>query len=451
MRRGASTRPAPGVSPARACAYHGRAPRVRAGRVRRPGAARRGRASSIRATARSRWRSPTAPCSGGRRSTTSSRSWPAGRPRRLDAAGARRAAARAVAAAVPRRGRRPRRGPRVGRARQALTRRGARRSRQRRAAPRRPARAAAMLAGARRRHARSAPRCCTRCPVWLAEMWFDELGAEQARALLAAVNRARRVGAAGQHARRDPPTTSRRGSPVAARRRPGSPEGLVLDGPFDAHGSRAVAGGGDHAPVARLDARRRGCWRPQPGERVLDLCAAPGRQDDPAGGADGRRRASCVAVERHPGRAQALQRRCERMHVDAAPRSRVADARRRSTRRGALRPRARRPAVQRPGHAAVAPRPALARRPPSGSPRSPACSCGSSPPARPPLRPGGTLVYSVCTISRAEREGVIERFLAEPRFAPRSVADVRATAVSAAAARTATAPTASSSRGCAGA
>jgi 16S rRNA (cytosine967-C5)-methyltransferase len=28
------------------------------------------------------------------------------------------------------------------------------------------------------------------------------------------------------------------------------------------------------------------------------------------------------------------------------------------------------------------------------------------------VRPGGTLVYSVCTISRAESEGVVERFLA---------------------------------------
>ncbi|MGH2909165.1 MAG: hypothetical protein ACRDK8_07715, partial [Solirubrobacteraceae bacterium] len=34
------------------------------------------------------------------------------------------------------------------------------------------------------------------------------------------------------------------------------------------------------------------------------------------------------------------------------------------------------------------------------------------------LAPGGTLVYSVCTISRAESERVVERFLAaEPRFA----------------------------------
>ena len=58
----------------------GAAPRLRAGRLRREGAAGRGGASSIRATGRWRCDSPTARSSAGERRITSSRRWPAARP-----------------------------------------------------------------------------------------------------------------------------------------------------------------------------------------------------------------------------------------------------------------------------------------------------------------------------------------------------------------------------------
>ena len=63
--------------------------------------------------------------------------------------------------------------------------------------------------------------------------------------------------------------------PVSSRPAEALPEGLVLEAPFDAFALAAVGAGPVHAAVARGDggvARA----RPRPGERVLDLCAAPG-------------------------------------------------------------------------------------------------------------------------------------------------------------------------------
>ncbi len=111
-------------------------------------------------------------------------------------------------------------------------------------------------------------------PVWMARLWFDELGAEQARALLVAVNEpaesALRVNTLVATVE-----DVRARLPVAAAPAPGLPYGLVLDGPFDAHGSQLWAEGaimpqsrGSMTPAHVLD--------PQPGDRVLDLCSAPG-------------------------------------------------------------------------------------------------------------------------------------------------------------------------------
>ena len=79
-------------------------------------------------------------------------------------------------------------------------------------------------------------------PDWITQMWWDELGASEARALLASVNappeNALRVNTLRASVEQ---VLERLGVPAAAA--PGLPEGLVLQAPFDAHGSELWATG----------------------------------------------------------------------------------------------------------------------------------------------------------------------------------------------------------------
>jgi 16S rRNA (cytosine967-C5)-methyltransferase len=128
-----------------------------------------------------------------------------------------------------------------------------------------------------------------------------------------------------------------------------------------------------------------------------------------------------LAIERHPGRAAALQRTLARLHVRCAE-VRVADA-------GALEADEQfdRVLIDPPcsGLGTLQSRPDLRWRVTrEGVTELPEVQLRILRAGARLLRSGGTLVYSVCTISRAESEGVIERFLsAEPGFEVVPIAD----------------------------
>src|ERR1700734_2376507 len=89
---------------------------------------------------------------------------------------------------------------------------------------------------------------------------------------------------------------------------------LVLDGAFDAFGSELFKQGA-LMPQARGSALVSRSLAPQAGERVLDLCAAPGGKTTHLAalmGGEG----EVVAVEANPGRAQTLAETCARMGAD---------------------------------------------------------------------------------------------------------------------------------------
>jgi 16S rRNA (cytosine967-C5)-methyltransferase len=250
-------------------------------------------------------------------------------------------------------------------------------------------------------------------PDWLAARWWDELGAEDARALL------RRVNEPAESAVRVNTLVADRNEvlsrlPVAGAAAPALPEGIVLEGPFDAHGSELFERGAI-MPQSRASMLVSRVLAPEPGERVLDLCAAPGAKTTHLA-ALFEDHGEVIAVERHRGRADALARTCRQMRASCA-RIELADAAERRSE-----PPYDRVLVDPPcsGLGTLQSRPDLRwRADPDSISELSALQRRILDAAASSTAGGGVLVYSVCTISRAEGPDLIDGFLRDhPEFEP---------------------------------
>lgn len=253
-------------------------------------------------------------------------------------------------------------------------------------------------------------------PEWIAALWWRELGAAETLALMAADNEPNEVALRANTLLTDAPALSRElaAASVPSHLDQAIPEAVILDGPFDQTASALWREGAFVAQsrAAMLVAR---ALSPEPGERVLDLCAAPGNKTTHIAalmGGEG----TVVAVERDRGRAGALVRAARRLHAGNV-RVELADA---------AAPRREGPVFDRvlvdppcSGLGTLQARPDLrwriAPERAAGLARIQAAILDAGAQA---LRPGGVLVYSTCTISADENERQIEAFLqGRPDFA----------------------------------
>jgi 16S rRNA (cytosine967-C5)-methyltransferase len=233
-------------------------------------------------------------------------------------------------------------------------------------------------------------------PDWIVREWIEMLGEADAEAVMVAQNEPPELSVRLNSLRTD---AADLGVPVHGD--PDLPEAIVIDGQFDVSASAELAAGiiWPQSRAAMLPARM---LAPEPGMRVLDLCAAPGGKAGQLAAlmAD---HGELVCVERHAGRARALHATLDRFGASCA-RVVVADALEFSD--GTFD----RILIDPPcsGLGVLAARPdarwradeASADRMADGQRRMLAH-------AETLLAPGGRLVYSVCTIRRSEGEGVL--------------------------------------------
>jgi 16S rRNA (cytosine967-C5)-methyltransferase len=248
-------------------------------------------------------------------------------------------------------------------------------------------------------------------PLWLARMWWRELGAEAARSLLAAANepaevamRVSRVPGEALAASREA-MLARLAEAGVEGRAPSAPwplappESIVVCGRLGEVVGELVAAG-ELTPQSRASAAVVEVLDPRPGEHVLDLCAGPGTKT----GAIGARiedRGEIVAVEVDPARAEETAAQARRLGLHAVT---VIEA---DATEPGIAPGFDRVLLDAPCSdlGALSSRPdARWRKSPRAIERLAEVQDAALRNAAAVLAPGGTLVYSTCTISRRENE-----------------------------------------------
>ena len=245
-------------------------------------------------------------------------------------------------------------------------------------------------------------------PSWLAEMWWEELGPSTTRALMAAMNEPAETALRVNGLRPDAAQVERElrdaGEGLV---RPGdgllAPAGaLVAEGPLGPV-ARARIDGGALVAQSRASQAAVSLLSPAAGDRVLDLCAAPGLKTT-AIAARMKDRGEIVAVEVNPSRASELSDLCTRLGAGSI-RVQVADAADADLGSGYDRVLVDPPCSD---LGTLASRPdARWRKTPGAITELAALQASILRRGTEALAPGGTLVYSTCTISARENEALV--------------------------------------------
>jgi 16S rRNA (cytosine967-C5)-methyltransferase len=250
-------------------------------------------------------------------------------------------------------------------------------------------------------------------PQWLAEMWWRELGPEAARTTLAACNQ--RVEVAMRvnllRAEREAMLTRLREAGVEARLPEAewplaTPEMIVIEGRTGEAVPEAVAAG-ELTPQSRGSAAVVEALDPQEGDHVLDLCAGPGIKTGQIAERMGDR-GEVISVEIEPPRAEEVAGQARRLGLRSVS---VIEA---DGRQAGFGPGFDRVLLDAPCSdlGTLASRPdARWRKSPKSIQRVVEIQDELLRSAASVLHPGGTLVYSTCTISRRENEDRITALL----------------------------------------
>jgi 16S rRNA (cytosine967-C5)-methyltransferase len=250
-------------------------------------------------------------------------------------------------------------------------------------------------------------------PLWLAQMWWEELGADDTRPLLAACNEPAEVALRVNTLRTDRDT-------AMAALREGGVEAVAADGPWPlaAPEEIVIAGrtgatvpdlvaAGELTPQSRGSAAVLEVLDPQPDEYILDLCAGPGIKTGQIAARTGDR-GETISVELDPARAAEVAAQAKRLGLRSVTVV-EADAAEVEMASGFDRVLVDAPCT---ALGTLASRPdARWRKSPRGLERLADLQSRLLVKAAAALRPGGTLVYSVCTISRREGEDRVAALL----------------------------------------
>ena len=217
-------------------------------------------------------------------------------------------------------------------------------------------------------------------PDWVAELWWDELGRADTLALMRAQN--------------EPPErvvrlNRRKAGTVAGRPDPDLPDALHVE-----RVDEEALDAGLVWPQSRGSQLAGLVVGARAGERTLDLCAAPGGKATQLEG-------EVVAVELHPGRARELEENCRRLGADNVTVVN-ADATQLPPELAGFD----RVLVDAPcsGLGVLAGRPDLRwRARPLPELQRELLSVAAE-----RVKPGGTIVYSVCTINSEENEAIVD-------------------------------------------